>query len=50
MKAVWRGNKDAYIFVYAIDNLQSFKELVEDIKSVKENDIYKNVISVCNLF
>ena len=28
MKAVWRGNKDAYIFVYAIDNKQSFYELL----------------------
>jgi hypothetical protein len=37
MKAVWRGNKDGYIFVYAIDNRQTFYDLLEDIKEVKEN-------------
>ncbi len=43
MKAVWRGNKDGYIFVYAIDNKESFFDLIEEIKSIKENDLCKNV-------
>ena len=43
MKAVWRGNKDGYIFVYAIDNRQTFEDLLEDIKQIKDNELYKNV-------
>ena len=43
MKAVWRGNKEGYIFVFAIDNRQTFLDLLEDIKSVKSNEIYRNV-------
>jgi hypothetical protein len=46
MKAVWRGNKDGYIFVYAIDNKQTFLEIIEEIKSIKENDSYKNVLKL----
>lgn len=43
MKAVWRENKDGYIFVYAIDNKQTFLDVIDEIKAIKENDVYKNV-------
>jgi hypothetical protein len=46
MKAVWRGNKDGYIFVYAINNKESFLDLMEEIKAIKENDLYKNVSKI----
>jgi len=28
MKAVWRAGKDGFVFVYAINNKQSFKDMI----------------------
>ncbi len=44
MKAMWRGNKDGYIFVYAIDNHESFEQLLKDIETIKQNKLYQNVL------
>lgn len=43
MKAVWRAAKDGYVFVYATNNRQSFKDMIEDIIEVKSNSLYKKV-------
>jgi hypothetical protein len=43
MKAFWRSSKDGFVFVYAINNKQSFKDMIEDIIDIKSNPVYKNV-------
>lgn len=35
MKAVWRHNKDGFIFTFAINNAESYESVINEIKELK---------------
>ena len=35
MKAVWRNDKDGYLFVFALNNKESYESVIEEIKEIK---------------
>ncbi len=46
LKAVWRNNKDSFIFTYAINNEESFKAIINQIREIKEKALYSNVTMI----
>ena len=43
MKAVWRSGKNGYIFTFAINSIESFKEVLDEIQEIKNEPLYQNV-------
>ena len=46
MKAVWRNNKNGYIFVFAINSQVSFELILREINEIKEELNLKEVPAV----
>lgn len=40
MKAVWRSNKDGFIFTYAINNVESYEAVISEIRELRQIPMY----------
>ena len=43
MKAVWRNNKNGFVFVFAINSRHSYINVIDEIMEIKESDMFRNV-------
>jgi GTPase SAR1 family protein len=43
LKAVWRDNKDGFIFIFAINNLESFESVISEIREIKHKEVFSSV-------
>ncbi len=46
LKAVWRNNKDGFIFTFAIDKLQTFESVKTEIREIKSKGLFNNVAMI----
>lgn len=46
LKAVWRNNKDGFIFTFAINNAESFTSVINEIREIKEKALFNNVAMI----
>ena len=43
MKAVWRNNKNGFLFTFALNNRGSFEEALEEIEEIRSEKIFNEV-------
>lgn len=46
IKHVWRANKDGFIFTFALNCLESFNKVLQEMEEIKSTRNYKNVVIV----